>query len=114
MRGNRQTYLFKLMNNLDRILDDAMALPLNQQEMLMKILQRRIVERRRDEIAQDAIESLAEFRSGQLKPQTATEAIAELRSFIENDKTYLGNISIFNFRSKAAAILANIDKECPS
>jgi hypothetical protein len=73
------------MNNLDRILDDAMALPPNQQEMLMQILQRRIVERRRDEIAQDAIESLAEFRSGQLKPQTAIEAIAELKSFLEND-----------------------------
>jgi transcriptional regulator with AAA-type ATPase domain len=73
------------MNNLDRILDDAMALPPNQQEMLMQILQRRIIERRRDEIARDAIESLAEFRAGQLKPQTATEAIAELRSFLEND-----------------------------
>jgi hypothetical protein len=73
------------MNNLDRILDDAMALPPNQQEMLMQILQRRIIERRRDEIARDAIESLAEFRSGQLKPQTANEAIAELRSFLEND-----------------------------
>jgi trehalose-6-phosphate synthase len=77
----------QLMNNLDRILDDAMALPPNQQEMLMQILQRRIVERRRDEIAQDAIESLAEFRSGKLKPQTATEAIAELRSFLENDRS---------------------------
>jgi hypothetical protein len=75
------------MNNLDRILDDAMALPPNQQEMLMQILQRRIVERRRDEIAQDAIESLAEFRSGKLTPQTATEAIAELRSFLENDRS---------------------------
>jgi hypothetical protein len=73
------------MNNLDQILDDAMALPPNQQEMLMQILQRRIIERRRDEIARDAIESLAEFRSGQLKPQTANEAIAELRSFLEND-----------------------------
>lgn len=70
------------MNNLDRILDEAMALPPNQQDMLMQILQRRIVERRRDEIAKDAIESLAEFRSGKLKSQTAAEAIADLRSFL--------------------------------
>ena len=75
------------MNNLDRILDEAMALPPNQQDMLMEILQRRIIERKRDEIAQDAIESLAEFRSGNLKPQTAPEAIADLRSFLENDRS---------------------------
>ena len=73
------------MNDLDRILDEAMTLPANQQEMLLQILQRRIVERRRDEIAQDTIESLAEFRSGKLKSQTAPEAIAELRAFLQND-----------------------------
>jgi transcriptional regulator with AAA-type ATPase domain len=73
------------MNNLDRILDEAMTLPANQQEMLLQILQHRIVERRRDEIAQDTIESLAEFRSGKLKSQTATEAIADLRAFLQND-----------------------------
>jgi transcriptional regulator with AAA-type ATPase domain len=73
------------MNNLDRILDEAMTLPANQQEMLLQILQRRIVERRRDEIAQDTIESLAEFRSGKLKAQTAPEAIAELRAFLQDD-----------------------------
>ena len=73
------------MNNLDRILDEAMALPHNQQEMLMQILQRRIIERKRDDIARDAIESLSEFRSGKLKSQTAAEAIADLRSFLQND-----------------------------
>ncbi len=75
------------MSNLDRILDDAMTLPTNQQEMLVQILQHRIIDRKRDEIAQDAIESLAEFRSGQLKLQTATEAIADLRSFLQSDRT---------------------------
>ena len=75
------------MNNLDQILDEAMALQPNQQDMLMEILKRRIIERRRDEIAQDAKESLAEFRSGKLKSQTASEAIADLRSFLENDRS---------------------------
>jgi transcriptional regulator with AAA-type ATPase domain len=70
------------MNDLDQILDKAMALPLNQQEMLLQLLQRRIVERRRDEIAQDAQDSLAEFRAGHLKVQTSTEAIADLRAFL--------------------------------
>jgi transcriptional regulator with AAA-type ATPase domain len=75
------------MNNLDRILDEAMALPPNQQEILVQILQRRIVERRRDEIAEDAVDSLAEFRSGKLKSQTAIEAIADLRAFLETDRS---------------------------
>lgn len=74
------------MNDLDQILDKAMALPSNQQEILLQLLQQRIVERRRDEIAQDANESLAEFRAGKLKAQTATEAIDDLRTFLA-DKT---------------------------
>jgi len=71
------------MTNLDRVLDEVMDLPLEQQEMLIQILQRRMIERRRDEIAQDAISSLAELRSGKLKAQNATDAISELREFIQ-------------------------------
>ncbi len=70
---------------LDKVLDEAMALPIEQQEMLIQILQRRMIEKRRDEIAQDAVSSLAEFRAGKLKVQTATEAILELREFLENE-----------------------------
>jgi hypothetical protein len=73
------------MTSLDRVLDEAMALPLNQQEMLIQILHRRILDRRREEIARDAEISLAEFRSGKLNPQSAKEAIAELNAFLETD-----------------------------
>jgi transcriptional regulator with AAA-type ATPase domain len=73
------------MTSLDKVLDEAMDLPLEQQEMLIQILQRRIVERRRDEIATDAVTSLAEFRAGKLKVQTANEAIAELREFLDRE-----------------------------
>ena len=72
------------MANLDRVLDEAMDLPLEQQEMLVQILQRRIIERRRDEIATDAAVSLAQFRAGKLKAQTVSEAIAELREFLNS------------------------------
>jgi transcriptional regulator with AAA-type ATPase domain len=73
------------MSNLDRVLDEAMNLPTEQQEMLIQILQRRAIEQRRDEIACDAQLSLAEFREGKLKIQTAEEAIADLQEFIQND-----------------------------
>lgn len=65
------------MANLDEVLYRAMDLPIEQQEMLIQILQRWIIERCRDEIAQDATFSLAEFRKGKLKSQTADEAISE-------------------------------------
>lgn len=73
------------MTSLDKLLDEAMDLPLEQQKMLIKLLQRRMVERRWDEIAQDAASSLAEFRAGKLKTQTADEAIAELREFVQSE-----------------------------
>jgi parvulin-like peptidyl-prolyl isomerase len=65
-----------IMSNLDRVLDEVMNLPTEQQEMLIQILQRRAIEHRRDEIARDAQLSLAESRK--LKIQT-------LREFIQND-----------------------------
>ena len=73
------------MANLDEVLDRAMDLPIEQQEMLIQILQRRMIERRREEIAQDAALSLAEFREEKLKVQTADEAIAELREFLQSE-----------------------------
>lgn len=72
------------MSNLDKVLDAAMNLPLEQQEMLIKILKKRIIESRRDEMMSDAAASIAEFQAGKLKVQTATEAIQELREYLKN------------------------------
>jgi transcriptional regulator with AAA-type ATPase domain len=74
----------KPLSNLDKVLDAAMDLPLEQQEMLIQILKNRIVENRRDEIASDAAVSIAEFQAGRLKVQTAAEAIQELREYLDN------------------------------
>ena len=41
----------KQLSNLDRVLEAAMELPLEQQEMLVQIIKNRIIENRRDEIA---------------------------------------------------------------
>lgn len=72
------------MVTLDQALDTAMQLPPDQQEMLIQILQNRKIEARREEIAQDAQLSMTEFHSGQLTPQTAEAAIAELRQSLNN------------------------------
>ncbi len=74
----------KPVSNLDKVLDAAMDLPLEQREILIRILKNRIFESRRDEIARDAAASIAEFQAGKLKVQTAAEAIQELREHLDN------------------------------
>jgi len=63
-----------------------MQLPLEQQEMLLEILQSRQIEARRLEMSRDAQESLAAFRAGKLKGQTAAEIIVDLRKALEADE----------------------------
>ena len=72
----------KSMSTLNQVLEDASQLPYEQQEMLIEILKRRCIESRRAEIAADAKQAVADFHAGLLKPQSADEAIAELRQFL--------------------------------
>ena len=58
------------MNNLNQVLESALELPYEQQEILIKILQNRHYENRRAEIAEDAQKTLADFRAGNYKPQS--------------------------------------------
>jgi hypothetical protein len=74
------------MVTLDQALDTAMQLPPDEQEMLIQILHNRRIESRREEIAQDAKASVKAFHAGQLKSQTAEEAISELRQFLNDVK----------------------------
>jgi hypothetical protein len=72
---------------LDEALDTVMQLPLEQQEMLLEIIHGRHIENRRLEMARDAQASIAAFRAGQLKPQSAADIIAELRlSLIDEEE----------------------------
>lgn len=71
------------MSTLEQALETASQLPLEQQQMLIKILQNRNIESRREEMARDARRSLADFRAGKFKPQSAEEAITELRQFLD-------------------------------
>jgi hypothetical protein len=65
---------------LDQVLDVAMQLPLDQQEMLLEILKRRQCERNRREIANGAKVSIAEYRVGYTAAQSADAVIADLHS----------------------------------
>ena len=67
------------MTTLNQVLENALQLPYEQQEMLLKILQNRHHESRRAEIATDAQKSLADFRAGKFRPQSAKDVVVALR-----------------------------------
>jgi hypothetical protein len=67
------------MNTLDQVLEMALQLPYEQQEMLIKILQNRHIESRRAEMAADAQQSLADFRAGKFRHQSAEDVVIALR-----------------------------------
>ncbi len=70
------------MVTLAEALEIVEQLPVDRQDMLVQIVRSRQIERRRDEIAQNARETMAAYRAGELKAYTAAEAIAELRSMM--------------------------------
>lgn len=68
----------------EQVVETIRQFPAEQQEMLIDLIRGWRAETRRREIARDAQESLATFRSGQLKPQSAQEVITELRQLSES------------------------------
>lgn len=74
------------MSSLDQVLESALQLPYEQQEMLIKILQNRYYQSRRSEIAADAQQSLTDFRAGKFQSQSAQSAIAELRQSLDENE----------------------------
>lgn len=67
------------MNTLDQVLETALQLTYEQQEILIEILQNRLRENRREKMAADAQQSLADFHAGKFQPQSAQEVILALR-----------------------------------
>lgn len=70
----------------EQIVETIKQFPAEQQEMLVDLIQSWRAEARRREIARDAQESLAAFRSGQLEPKSAEIVIAELGKLLEGQE----------------------------
>ena len=62
----------------DQAINTVDQLPFEQQEMLIDIFRRRLIEADRQKIARDARESLNAFRQGQFSAQSADQVIQEL------------------------------------
>ena len=74
------------MKTFEEVVDLVTELSLDHQELLIDILQHRTAEIKRKELAKSSQEALTEFREGNLKTQTANEAIAELRNYLNNSE----------------------------
>ena len=62
------------------VLEVVDKLTLEEQETLIEILHRRIIERRREELAQDIQQAQQEFQAGQCRPVTPTALMDEILS----------------------------------
>lgn len=62
------------------VLETAERLPLEEQDALIEILHRRVIERRRAELAKDIQEAQKEFKAGYARPVTPDDLMAEILS----------------------------------
>jgi hypothetical protein len=60
------------------VLEAAEGLPLDDQEALAEVLQRRVIERRRRELAAEAREAKQEYHEGRCRSVTTDELMAEI------------------------------------
>lgn len=56
------------MKSYGQVVDSIEALPDEQQESLLKLVQHRLAERRREALAKSVQEARKEFKSGKLRP----------------------------------------------
>jgi len=71
---------FRDMITLDQALTEIMQLDYNSREMLLEILQKRQIEARRTEIAENAQQAKKDYEAGNIKPMSAEEAIIHLHT----------------------------------
>jgi preprotein translocase subunit SecA len=62
------------------LLDAADRLSLDEQETLVEILQRRMIEHRREELAKEIQEAEREYQAGRCRPVTPEELMGEVLS----------------------------------
>ncbi len=74
------------MITFENVLEIVSQLPREQQEMLIEIVRKRMIEARRQEIMAECQEALGEYRTGNLKAMSATQAIADLRHYLEDNE----------------------------
>ena len=70
--------LFPIMKTFGQVLDSADELTLEEQESLVSVLQRRVIERRRAELIRDVKEARQEFKAGKVRPTSVAEILKRI------------------------------------
>ena len=66
--------------SFDEILDAIERLSADEQAELLEVARRRLAERGRERIAQDAREAREEYASGKAEPKSASDLMGEIES----------------------------------
>lgn len=66
------------MFTIDETLDTIMQMNISSREMLLEILQKRMIEERRQEIAMNGKQAKADYKSGKILPSEAAGTIQAL------------------------------------
>jgi hypothetical protein len=67
-------------SHLDQILDAIASLSLDEEEMLLKIIKQRHIERRREQILRDSRETMRAYKKGLAKTGTVEDLMQDLES----------------------------------
>ena len=62
------------------VLEAADELSLEEQETLIEVIRRRVIERRREELAREIQDAQKEFQAGYCRPMTPDELMMEILS----------------------------------
>ena len=66
------------MKTYGQVVDSIEALPDEQQESLVELMQRRLAERRREALVKSVQEARKEFKSGKLRPTSPAEIMRKV------------------------------------
>jgi hypothetical protein len=67
-------------SSFQELIESVEALPLDDQQILMDIINRRIIEQRRDELVADMEESLEAYRKGEVRIGTVDDLLRDLNN----------------------------------
>ena len=66
------------MKTYGQVVDSIEALPDDQQESLLELIQRRLAERRREALVKSVHEARKEFKAGKIRPATPVEIMRKV------------------------------------
>ncbi len=65
-------------SHFETVLESVEALPVEDQEILVDLIRRRLIEKRRAEIAAHIIETREQYRTGRVRRGTVDDLMAEI------------------------------------